>query len=73
MWRDVLRQRVEGDASIVDPMLKSELLPDIQLVAGCEALTCGASVTDASIGWEETEMLITEAHQMLASGEPQAS
>ena len=73
VWRDVLQQRVAGDSSIVGLMLESNLLPGNQPVADRESLTYGVSITDACIGWEETELLITEAHQMLATGQPQAS
>lgn len=68
VWRDVLRQRIEGDRSIVGLMLESNLLPGSQPVAERSTLTYGVSITDACIGWDETDALLTEAHAML--GEP---
>ena len=65
VWRDVLRQRVEGDRSIVGLMLESNLMAGSQPVADRSSLAYGISITDACIGWEETEMLLTEAHAML--------
>ena len=65
VWRDVLRQRVEGDRSIVGLMLESNLMAGSQPVADRSSLAYGISITDACIGCEETEMLLTEAHAML--------
>jgi len=66
VWRDVLSQRVAGDRSIVGMMLESNLLPGNQPVSRDRAtLTYGVSVTDACIGWEETESLLLEAHDRL--------
>ena len=65
VWRDVLRQRVEGDRSIVGLMLESNLMAGSQPVADRSSLAYCISITDACIGWEETEMLLTEAHAML--------
>jgi 3-deoxy-7-phosphoheptulonate synthase len=66
VWRDVLSQRVAGDRSIVGMMLESNLLPGSQPVSRDRAaLAYGVSVTDACIGWEETESLLLEAHGQL--------
>jgi len=62
VWRDVLRQRLEGDRSIVGLMLESNLLPGKQPVGPRESLQYGVSITDGCIGWEETESLLREAH-----------
>ena len=62
VWRDVLRQRLEGDRSIVGLMLESNLLPGKQPVGPRESLQYGLSITDGCIGWEETETLLREAH-----------
>jgi 3-deoxy-7-phosphoheptulonate synthase len=63
VWRDVLAQRAAGDRSIVGMMLESNIHPGSQAVqADRGALAYGVSVTDACIGWEETERLILEAH-----------
>ena len=65
VWRDVLQQRVAGERSLVGLMLESNLLPGNQPVAARSQLTYGVSITDSCIGWEETEMLLKEAHAML--------
>ncbi|MEI6505484.1 MAG: 3-deoxy-7-phosphoheptulonate synthase [Planctomycetota bacterium] len=68
VWRDVLEQRRAGDRSIVGMMLESNIHPGSQAVqADRSKLAYGVSVTDACIGWEETEQLLREAHERLAS------
>ncbi|MFM9010940.1 MAG: 3-deoxy-7-phosphoheptulonate synthase [Planctomycetota bacterium] len=63
VWRDVLAQRAAGDRSIVGMMLESNIHPGSQAVqADRSKLAYGVSVTDACIGWEETEQLLLEAH-----------
>ncbi|MFM8733690.1 MAG: 3-deoxy-7-phosphoheptulonate synthase [Pirellulales bacterium] len=66
VWRDVLGQRAGGDRSIVGLMLESNIHPGSQPVqADRSKLAYGVSVTDACIGWEETESLLLEAHARL--------
>jgi 3-deoxy-7-phosphoheptulonate synthase len=68
VWRDVLEQRRAGDRSIVGMMLESNIHPGSQAVqADRSKLAYGVSVTDACIGWEETEQLLREAHARLAA------
>jgi 3-deoxy-7-phosphoheptulonate synthase len=67
VWRDVLAQRAAGDRSIVGLMLESNIHPGSQAVqADRSKLAYGVSVTDACIGWDETEALLLEAHAQLA-------
>ncbi|MFM7205302.1 MAG: 3-deoxy-7-phosphoheptulonate synthase [Planctomycetaceae bacterium] len=67
VWRDVLAQRAAGDRSIVGMMLESNLHAGSQPVqADRSKLAYGVSVTDACIGWEETEQLLLEAHAGLS-------
>jgi 3-deoxy-7-phosphoheptulonate synthase len=65
VWRDVLRQRVAGERSLVGLMLESNLMPGNQPVSPRSELAYGVSITDSCIGWEETETLINEAHTLL--------
>jgi 3-deoxy-7-phosphoheptulonate synthase len=66
VWRDVLAQRAAGDRSIVGMMLESNIHPGSQAVQPDRSkLAYGVSVTDACIGWEETETLLLEAHARL--------
>ena len=66
VWRDVLEQRRAGDTSIVGLMLESNLHAGAQKVSpDREKLAYGVSITDACIGWDETEALLLEAHERL--------
>jgi 3-deoxy-7-phosphoheptulonate synthase len=65
VWQDVVNQRIDGNRSIIGMMLESNLMAGNQPVADRSSLAYGISITDACIGWEETEMLLTEAHAML--------
>ena len=66
-FRDVIGQRVEGDRNIVGLMVESNLADGRQdLGDDPSKLRYGVSVTDACIGWDETEALLTEAHQALS-------
>ena len=58
--RDVLAQRRDGETALAGVMLESHLNAGKQpLEPG--ALRYGVSVTDACLGWEETEALLREA------------
>lgn len=62
--RDVLAQRTAGERALAGVMLESHLQEGKQpLELG--ALRYGVSVTDACLGWEETEALLWEAAQQL--------
>jgi len=62
-FKDVIDQRLAGDKNIIGCMMESNLLPGAQkLNGGTSALEYGVSVTDACIGWDETESLLTWAH-----------
>ncbi len=61
---DVLNQRLAGDASLMGLMLESHLHEGKQPLAP-GALRHGVSVTDACIGWETTEHLLTTAAERL--------
>lgn len=66
VWRDVLEQRLEGCRAIAGLMLESNLLPGNQkLGEDVNQLHYGISITDACIGWDETEELLLEAHSRL--------
>lgn len=68
VWRDVLEQRRAGDTSIVGLMLESNVHAGSQPASPDRAsLRYGVSITDACIGWEETESLVVEAHDRLGA------
>ncbi|MBW3137984.1 3-deoxy-7-phosphoheptulonate synthase AroG [Ferrimonas balearica] len=57
---DVCGQLANGERAIFGAMVESHLVEGRQeLAAGCE-LTFGQSVTDACIGWEDTETLLAQ-------------
>ena len=58
--REVLRQFREGRQSIMGLMLESNLNPGKQTWKQGTPLTYGVSITDACLGWAETETLLVE-------------
>ncbi|MBI1246600.1 3-deoxy-7-phosphoheptulonate synthase [bacterium] len=68
VWRDVLEQRVEGCRAIAGMMLESNINPGKQSLGDDPSnLAYGISITDACIGWDETEQLLSEANERLKS------
>lgn len=63
VWNDVLGQRRAGQRAIRGLMIESNLNPGKQSIpADLSQLREGVSVTDACIGWTETEALLESAH-----------
>ncbi|VXC45639.1 3-deoxy-D-arabino-heptulosonate-7-phosphate synthase, tyrosine-repressible [Pseudomonas sp. 8AS] len=64
--RNVLDQRLAGDASLRGVMLESHLFD------GCQALSAelryGVSITDGCLGWSGTEAMLREAAERLRAG-----
>ncbi|GGK21775.1 phospho-2-dehydro-3-deoxyheptonate aldolase [Deinococcus malanensis] len=66
VWRDVLQQRQAGVSAIRGVMLESNEHSGKQAIpSDLSALRPGVSVTDACVGWNETEALLLEAHAAL--------
>lgn len=65
--REVLRQFRDGRQSIMGLMLESNLNPGKQTWKQGIALAHGVSITDACLGWEETEALLTELADMIVT------
>lgn len=63
--RSVIEQMRAGNKSITGVMIESNLNPGSQKING-HALEYGVSVTDACIGWEETQALLQELHAEMA-------
>ncbi|WP_246131753.1 3-deoxy-7-phosphoheptulonate synthase [Pistricoccus aurantiacus] len=61
---DVLNQRLQGNRDLIGVMLESHLFEGRQPL-NPQALRYGVSVTDACIGWEMTEHLLTVAAERL--------
>ncbi|RMF20290.1 MAG: 3-deoxy-7-phosphoheptulonate synthase [Deltaproteobacteria bacterium] len=69
--RAVLEQARRGRREVLGVMLESNLREGSQPWAPREQLAYGVSITDACIGWEETEALLYEMAE-LVSGRPAA-
>lgn len=64
----IIEQRVAGNSDIIGCMLESHLNPGNQSLDGrlLDELEYGVSITDACIGWDETEVLLRNAYAKLA-------
>ena len=68
VWRNVIEQRMEGNANLCGMMLESNINEGNQAIPKNLAdLKYGVSVTDGCIGWEATEELLLSAHETLAA------
>ncbi|PIR93087.1 3-deoxy-7-phosphoheptulonate synthase [Candidatus Falkowbacteria bacterium CG10_big_fil_rev_8_21_14_0_10_43_10] len=67
--REVVRQRAAGNSGIMGIMLESNLFSGSQKIPDdpgqLSQLQYGVSVTDACIGWEQTEELLREIYEKL--------
>ena len=62
--RDICAQLGYGDQRIMGVMIESNLMEGKQKLGdNAEGLTHGQSITDACIGWEETEVLLADLSQ----------
>jgi len=65
--KDVVEQRVAGNPDIIGCMVESNLTPGKQNLGDDPSqLSYGVSITDACIGWDETEELLTWTHAKMA-------
>ena len=66
-FKDVVEQRVAGNTDIIGCMMESNINPGNQKLGDDPSrLKYGVSITDACIGWEETEELLTWAYDRSA-------
>jgi 3-deoxy-7-phosphoheptulonate synthase len=68
VMEDVLRQIVGGETAIIGTMVESYLRSGRQDPSNTTVLDPGLSITDACLGWEETEKLVLHAHEVLGQG-----
>ena len=61
--QDVCQQMNNGNKNIFGVMVESHLVEGRQDLVEGEALTYGQSITDACIGWQDTETLLAELSQ----------
>jgi 3-deoxy-7-phosphoheptulonate synthase len=67
VWQHLMEQRVAGSKSVIGVMLESNLEEGSQpLPADLKQLRYGVSVTDACLGWKDTEALLRKGHALLA-------
>ncbi len=67
-FRSVIEQRCGGNDNLIGLMVESNLSEGNQaLTEDLSQLRYGVSITDACIGWEQTEQLILWAYEQLAS------
>jgi len=66
VWKNIVEQRVAGNANLIGLMLESHLNGGNQeLVADLSQLKYGVSITDACINWAETENLLEYAYKKM--------
>jgi len=58
--RDICAQLSEGEKRIMGVMIESNLVEGNQKLTSIDQLTRGKSITDACIGWEETELILQD-------------
>ena len=61
--RDVCQQMSDGNHNIFGVMVESHLVEGRQNLVDGKAATYGQSITDACIGWQDTETLLAELEQ----------
>lgn len=71
--RDVAGQIAGGDERIIGVMIESNLVEGAQALEPGRTLTWGQSITDACIGWDETQELLAELAQAVRAGRPAAA
>jgi 3-deoxy-7-phosphoheptulonate synthase len=68
VFRSIIDQRCRGRKSIIGFMIESNLVKGRQEIPQDRTLLkYGCSVTDACIGWEETELMLRSAYDLLKS------
>ena len=65
VFREAIRQRVEGNEGVIGLMLESHINEGNQPMGKLADLKYGVSITDACINWRSTEELLREAHAKL--------
>lgn len=65
--QDIIKQRAAGETAIVGAMIESNLLAGRQEVPEklCDLIP-GLSITDACLGWNDTEKAILDCYQLLS-------
>jgi 3-deoxy-7-phosphoheptulonate synthase len=66
VWETVLAQRAAGDSALIGMMVESNLYEGKQSIPeDLSQLRYGVSITDACVGWETTERMLSDAYAAL--------
>lgn len=65
VWESIIEQRRKGNGSLIGLMLESNLRHGNQPLEDISKLEYGVSITDACIGWEQSEELLNEAYDQM--------
>jgi 3-deoxy-7-phosphoheptulonate synthase len=66
VWKSVIDQRLVGNDALTGLMLESNLHEGNQKIPeDLTKLRHGVSVTDACIGWQDTERILLDTHERL--------
>ncbi len=63
--QDVVHTLLHGEHAVIGAMIESNLVAGAQAILPREQLEYGKSITDACIGWEETEELVRSCYELL--------
>ena len=64
--REIATRFAEGEPGLMGLMLESHLVGGRQTLSGNQPLRYGQSITDACLGWDETEALLREVAALVA-------
>lgn len=68
VMQSAVAQRAAGNTSLIGVMVESNLEDGNQPIPGdLSKLKYGVSITDACVGWETTERMLRQGHEILAS------
>lgn len=67
VWRSIIEQRIAGNRGLIGAMVESNLHEGSQPIgSNPRQLKYGISITDACLGWEDTERILRQGHAALA-------
>lgn len=70
VWNSIIEQRVNGNSDIIGAMVESNIMEGAQAFPSAKTpeairaqLKYGVSITDACLGWEDTEKIVLDAYE----------
>ena len=68
VWTSIIEQRTAGNRGLIGAMIESNIHEGSQPIPKDRAeLKYGVSITDACLGWEATERILRQGHELLAA------